>query len=275
MRQNGPRMVADIWTAFSDFYNGKLQNLAGPWDRNYGWDMNKYVAIMSLYVWSLAGRSHVFSSSEPVHLLTHADDLEFVPIVAALSSFHETLVPAGVLSKLQTFPPNTERTVSRQAYSPPYDLEVRNITTWLSEKLTIGGDTYNQSVVGGFSQDSTSFSPAIAHWYREATLLQNSSVGYFSLLPTEMSLQAEVAPNTLSLTYPAGNASSKFTFAVASNPLGGNRNIAGLQDIEGVQVSLVDGSTVNPEPVVSFCGLVGGTCSLIQYVHSFAMIEAV
>ena len=267
MAKNGPRMIEDVWTAFGDFYNARLQNLAGPWDRSYGWDMNKYVAIMSLYIWSIAGREHVFSSSEKPWLLTHADDGEFVPIVSILSSFHNTMVPANVVARLKSFGCN-ERIVQRHAYSPPFDLQVRNITTWLSEKITIGGDSYNQTVVGGFSKDSNSFSPAIAHWYRSATKLQNSSVGYFSLHPSEKSLKASVGAHWLNLTYPAGNASSVFTFAVSSNPLGGTRDVNGLDSIDGVSISIGEGSNIDPTPKVSFCGLMGGDCDPIQYVYT-------
>lgn len=271
MRQNGPRMVADIWTAFGDFYNAKLRNLAGPWDRSYGYDMNRYVAIMSLYIWSLVGRDHVFSGfgSENPWLLTHADDGEFIPLVAVLSQFHRSLVPDSVLGRLKTFSPGSERTVNRQAYTPPFDLEVRNISSWLTPDLQIGGDSYKQTVVGGASQDSTSFSPAVVHWLRAATPQQDASVGYLSLHPSEKSMQARVGANSLSLTYPAGNASSVFTFVVSSNPLGGRRDVNGLADIDGVNITIGAGSTVNPEPTVAFCGLVGGTCSLIQFVLSF------
>lgn len=280
MGQNGARMVSDIWTAFGDFYNARLQNLAGPWDRSYGYDMNRYVAIMSLHIWSLVGRQHVFglggsvassssssSSSEmDPWLLTHADDGEFVPLVAVLSDFHRTLVPADVIHRLTTFPAG-EHSVHRQAYTPPFDLDVRNISAWLSADLTIGADSYNQSVVGGASKDSNSFSPAVVHWHRNATAQQSASVGYLSLHPSQSSMQASVGPYALNLTYPAGNASSSFTFVVASNPLGSSkRDVAGLADIDGVTVSLLAGSTVNPVPEVAFCGLVGGTCSLIQYV---------
>lgn len=200
-------------------------------------------------------------------LLTLADDGEFIPIVASFSEFHRTLVPKAVLSQLTTFASNESRTVHRQAYTPPFDYEVRNITTWLTPDLQIGGDSYNQTVVGGASQHSTSFSPAVVHWHRDATTLQDTSVGYLSLHPSEKSMQASVVANSLNLTYPAGNASSIFTFVVSSNPLGSShRDVYGLANIDGINITVGAGSTVNPEPVVAFCGLVGGTCSLI---HNF------
>jgi hypothetical protein len=59
-----------------------------------------------------------------------------------------------------------------------------------------------------------------------------------------------------------GNASSTFTFALASNPLGKKRDITTLGDVDGIDIK-VDG-TVDPAPVISFCGLVGGDCEPIQ-----------
>lgn len=255
-------MVSSIWEAIGQFYHAGLQNLAGPWDRSYGYDMNRYVAITSLYVWAFVGREHVFSSAEDPWLRTHADDGEFIPVVAALADFHRTLVPDEVVNALRIFP--GEHTVARQVYSPPFDLQVRNISAWLSEHLTIGADSFNQTVVGGASEDSTSFSPAVVQWQRASTAQQGPSVGYLSLHPSESSLQAEVGPGRLDLTYPAGNASSIFTFVAASNPLGSTRDMTSLADMDGVNVTVLADSTVEPVPEISFCGLVGGTCSIIQ-----------
>jgi hypothetical protein len=65
------------------------------------------------------------------------------------------------------------------------------------------------------------------------------------------------------LTYPLGNSSSTFTFVLASNPLGSKRDIFGFEDVDGLNIEVV-GGTVNPVPEISFCGLVGGTCDIIQ-----------
>ncbi|PWY81638.1 hypothetical protein BO94DRAFT_469951 [Aspergillus sclerotioniger CBS 115572] len=254
--QNAARVIREIWNYESLLWNANLRNFAGPWDRSYGYDMNKYVAIMSTWVWSLVGKGTVFHETSPIWTMTHADDFEISPLIAILSEFHKTLIPESTLSRLTSF--RGEHTYSGHAYAPPADLEPRNITTWLSANLTIGTDSFNQSVVGGYSEDSTSFSPSVIQWLRP-----DGSVGYFNLYPTETALQAEVAPYALNLTYPLGNASSTFTFVLASNPLGGKRDISGFDDVDGLQIEVVGGS-VDPVPAISFCGLVGGACDIIH-----------
>lgn len=75
-------------------------------------------------------------------------------------------------------------------------------------------------------------------------------------------MQADVCPYALNLTYPEGNETSVFTFALSSNPLGAKRDIYTLDAIDGLKIEV--GGSVNPEPVVSFCGIVGGTCLIVQ-----------
>jgi hypothetical protein len=110
--------------------------------------------------------------------------------------------------------------------------------------------------------DSTSFSPSVVQWVRPG-----GSIGYFNLYPTQTALKASISPYKLNLEYPLGNSSSTFTFILAANPLGGARDIAGFDDVEGLTIT-VSGGSVNPIPEISFCGLVGGSCNIIQYVGS-------
>jgi hypothetical protein len=253
---NAARVIQQIWEYESSLWNANMRNFAGPWDRSYGYDMNKYVAIMSEWIWTLIGKDSVWKQRNPIYTMTHADDFEYAPLIAVLSEFHATLVPEAIISKLTTFP--GEHTYTGQAYAPPADYEPRNISTWLSANLTIGTDSFNQSVVGGYSEDSTSFSPSVVQWLRP-----DGSVGYFNLYPTETALKASVAPYELNLTYPLGNSSNAFTFVLASNPLGAGRDINGFDDIDGLKITVAGGS-INPVPQISFCGLVGGSCSIIQ-----------
>ncbi|KAI2794261.1 hypothetical protein POX_a00853 [Penicillium oxalicum] len=250
------RLVQDIWETESQLWNPNMRNLAGPWDRSYGYDMNRYVAIMSLWVWSLVGKEHAWRSKTPIWTMAHADDFEISPLVAILSGFQRTLLPETVLKRLTAF--TGERTYTGHAFAPPADYEPRNISTWISANLTIGTASFNQSVLGGYSKDSSSFSPSVVQWTRPA-----GSIGYFNLYPTETALRAEVSPYALNLTYPNGNDTSRFTFALAVNPLGGKRDVSGLEDVDGLKIDVVGGS-VNPVPEISFCGLVGGTCNVIQ-----------
>ncbi|KAI1847786.1 hypothetical protein JX265_009214 [Neoarthrinium moseri] len=254
MGQNGKRMIQQIWETAGEMYNANMKNLAPPWDRAYGYDMNQYMAIFSLQIWSLVGKKHAPVASRP-WAMTHADDFEYAPLIAILSPFHDSLVPKEAVSKLLTFP--GEHTFKTSAFSPPADYFPRNITTWLSDNLTIGAESFNEAGVGGPRLDSSQWTPAAVQWLR-----CDGSVGYMFLYQKQTALDVDVAANTLSLSYPRGNSSSVFSLMVKPNPRGGKRDMASLDDIEGVKIE-VSGS-VDPVPEISFCGLYGGTCDIIH-----------
>lgn len=257
MGANGARMIAEIWTSVGEMYNANLRNVAGPWDRTYGFDMNLYIGIMNAYVWSLVGAERapgintVSHGSTPAWATTHADDFQIAPVLAAILPFHHTLVPEGVVEKLLAFP--GEHTYTTAAYAPPYDLARRNVTTWLGENLTIGAESFDQSVVGGFSINQQQWAPAVAQWLRS-----DGTVGWLSYWATEEAMQVEVSPYRLSLAYPKGNESSVFTFIVASNPLGQTRDVLDWDDVMGLNVNV--SGTVELQHQVAFCGLMGGAC---------------
>jgi hypothetical protein len=256
MGQNGPRMIRDIWATAASLYNANLRNLAAPWDRAYGYDTNEYVAIFSLFLWSLVGKEKAPIRSRP-WAMTHADDYEIAPLIAVIAPFHLSLLSNETVSQFFTF--SGEHTVQRSTYAPPRDAVLRNITSWLSANLTIGAESFDQNAIGGYALDPTQWSPAAAQWSRP----RDGSVGFLTWRATESALAAEVYPGVLNLTYPRGNSSSVFTFMVPANPLGGKRDITGFADIEGANIQL-SGGTVDSTPIISFCGLVGGTCSVIQ-----------
>jgi hypothetical protein len=56
MGQHGPEMIRRTWTSLGELYNANLKNVAGPWDRSYGFDMNRYLSILALQMWTLVGK---------------------------------------------------------------------------------------------------------------------------------------------------------------------------------------------------------------------------
>jgi hypothetical protein len=89
-------------------------------------------------------------------------DYAWAPLFAALAKSHEKLIPKKTVAKLSKF--QGERTFTASAEYPPFDLEPRNITTWLSKNLTIGAESYNETVIGGPARSPTSFNPAVIQW---------------------------------------------------------------------------------------------------------------
>lgn len=58
LAKRAPQMISETWKTFSQMWNARLANVAGPWDRGYGFDMNRYVSMMGLWLWALAGREN-------------------------------------------------------------------------------------------------------------------------------------------------------------------------------------------------------------------------
>ncbi|KIW14255.1 hypothetical protein PV08_07037 [Exophiala spinifera] len=251
MKQNGARMIKDTWLSLAETYHPAMKNLAGPWDRSYGYDMNQYFSLLALYLWTLLGKENapVYDKSWS---MAHADDLEYAPLMAILASHHDALVPTEVIEHLTTF--RGEHTYVTSAYAPPGDAVPRNITSWVSDNLTIGAMSFLDAP--GVMDHSQQWNAAVVQWLRF-----DNSVGFFTLAAGDQhAMDVEVGPNFLNLTYPHGNSTSTFEFILATNPWGATRDIPSLDNVSGVDIQVIGGS-VNATPVVSFCGLAGGACS--------------
>jgi hypothetical protein len=82
MAQHGPSMVKHTWSvvkdsprtgtrdillifslvscrnAVSELWHPTMKNMAGPWDRAYGYDMQRYLSLMALWFWVLIGKEN-------------------------------------------------------------------------------------------------------------------------------------------------------------------------------------------------------------------------
>jgi hypothetical protein len=94
--------------------------------------------------------------------MSHSADYAFAPSFAVLASFHRTLVPDGVIDGLTKF--SGEHTFTASTYYPPIDTVPRNITSWLSEKLTIGAESFDETGLGGPALSQEAFNPAVIQW---------------------------------------------------------------------------------------------------------------
>ncbi len=56
MKQDGARIVQYTWEAVAELWQPQLQNVAGPWDRSYGFDMNRYLSLLALHLWNVIGK---------------------------------------------------------------------------------------------------------------------------------------------------------------------------------------------------------------------------
>ncbi|KAF4629873.1 hypothetical protein G7Y89_g8265 [Cudoniella acicularis] len=251
MGQKAPSMIAYTWEAVSNLWHPEMKNVAGPWDRSYGFDMNKYLSLLALHLWNIIGKEKSSIIDRPA-IMSHNADFAYGPLFAILAEFHSTLVPEDVVAALNDF--KGEHTFTSSTFSPPFDLYPRNITAWLSTNISIGAETFNETVVGGPATNQDTFNPALIQWNT------GNGIGWMTLYATEKHVIAEAAPGTLNLTYPDGNSASIFTLLLS--PFAKKKTISSLADIRGLNLTV--SGTVNETYSLAYAGGYGGVDSTIN-----------
>lgn len=54
--KNAAGVIQQIWDYESLLWNANMRNFTRPWERSYDYDMNKYVGIMPMWMWTLIGK---------------------------------------------------------------------------------------------------------------------------------------------------------------------------------------------------------------------------
>lgn len=94
--------------------------------------------------------------------MSHSADWAFGPLIAIVSDFANTLIPKTAVDAFSSF--IGEHTFNSSCYSPPYDTYPRNITAWLAPNISIGAETFSESVIGGPAENVDTFNPAVIQW---------------------------------------------------------------------------------------------------------------
>lgn len=208
-------------------------------------------------------------------MMSHSADFAISPLIAILSNYHNALVPPAVVEALRRFP--GEHFVNTSAYSIPYDSYPRRITAWLSDGISIGAESFNESVVGGPAINPTQFNPAVIQWDTGAgvgfitvrvfpfykllhhsftlllddnlsTLTDHIIINALQLHATEKAIDAVAGPGYLNITYPYGTSASQFQLLVST--FANKADVSGWEDVQGLKV--IPSGTVDPNMRVAY-----------------------
>ena len=190
LKQRGPDMVASVMETVSQLWHADMKNLAGPWDRTYSFDMNNVLCILALFLDPIVGRNQSSLRQNP-QIMTKQTDWGWAPLIGVHSDFFRSLLPAGVEDDLKCF--KGEHTWTGQAYYPPFDLEARNITTWMGQNMTIGAESYRCKSVNGPPDNQLQYHPAVAQWLYDG--VTGPTVGWLSVCPLKSTTIRVLTPD--------------------------------------------------------------------------------
>ncbi|CAP99626.1 hypothetical protein NUH16_001950 [Penicillium rubens] len=233
LKTYGPEMLEYSWNELAELYNANLKNVAGPWDRSYGYDMKQYASLTGAVIWGVIGREHAPVPQQELGMF-HQDDFAFYPLFALSMPEMVNSLPPKAKANLLEFP--GEHMYTSQAYSPPFDVYPRNITAWMSKDVTIGAETVAETVVGGPAINPSQFNPAVIQW-----AIDDHKIGCISHWVTESSIHAVAAPRSLNISYP--NATSahgpvSFNFLFSGLTVNNGFNVTGLEGLPGLNLKI-------------------------------------
>ena len=161
IRQLGSEIETALWSDIAAFYHPDLRNIAGPYDRSYGMDMETYVALVGVWM-----RMLLPAERAPLPVMDaqtdHLADLWFAPMFTALGA----KPPDSALAEMRSL--FSEHAVRRQI------TDDRMATAWIGRNVILGGQ------VTGLTKDApadTQFHAATAQWRTP-----EGSIGWFYVL---------------------------------------------------------------------------------------------
>jgi len=179
MRVLGAELEAALWRDTAAFYHAGMRNLCGPFDRSYGMDMRKYVALVGL--WMRMGLDEDTAPFPPLDgPKDHVHDFFCAPCYVLLG----VEIPADALAEFRKFSGErlVERTLPRN----------RRASAWLAENVMLGAESagLSRSIADAKSQ----YHPATIHWKTPA-----GSIGWMRLVRAPR-VDARAEKNRLTIT---------------------------------------------------------------------------
>ncbi len=178
LRGPGAEMEALLWTDIARYYHAGLRNIAGPYDRSYGMDMRRYVAVVSEWIWMVTGKE-LAPFPDLAGPFAHAHDFLFAPAAAILGA----QVPAEARAHFLAF--QGEQQVERVISDSPR----RVATAWIGRDIIIGAEH-----TSGSKRGYLQFHPATMHWR-----IGSEDVGWMRLVHSEP-VDARASANRLDIS---------------------------------------------------------------------------
>ncbi|UUN30030.1 hypothetical protein [Streptomyces sp. FIT100] len=155
LRGLGAVMERRLWEEIAARYHPDLRNIAGPYDRTYGMDLQRYVSLLGLWIQLATRGAQAPLPAGGPGAADHAHDWCFAPCFALLAS----TPPADVTARLTAF--SGRRHVATTVTTAPR----RVATSWIGERHLIGA----QDAGGSHDEWDDQSCPVAVHWRAPGT----------------------------------------------------------------------------------------------------------
>ncbi|KZV70557.1 hypothetical protein PENSPDRAFT_607210 [Peniophora sp. CONT] len=206
LKEYGSYMLNYTMLDLADFYHADLRNLAGPWDRTYGFDMTRYHSILGQLISSLLPAEKIAVPS-PVLAGKHMNDAVcFGTLMPLIADTVQSIVPQDVLNQFVNFTGERDVVFRQVRTNTEDETAVRNVTVWLGPNVTIGGMSLDEP-----SPRQSSNVPGVIQWLLPQTLYTNGKfssstppkVGYIAISPPPAgTINATASEGALTISLP-------------------------------------------------------------------------
>lgn len=205
----------------ADHYNPTLGNLVGPYDRANARDVTQHGSVFGVVLWGLLGYDKAAVPNRQEADLGY-DASGGCSIALVIETIKENMNPATLEQFVTPLNNTTDRFLHKTIRDDLETNVTRTATSWMSEKLMIGGMELEKSaVVGG------QFVPAIVHWASVFEHKPYPYISFFSFYPSATAIDAVAGKNTLSISYPNATQAGADSFQYMISGLPPAWNLAG------------------------------------------------
>lgn len=152
LRSWGAELEDGLWRTVADRYHAGLGNVAGPFTRAYGLDLERYVGKVGLLIAGAAGLDAAPLPDLDADVIAHGHDLQSLPALVLAPP----VVGDDVVADLRSF--RGERTVRQVITEWPTR---REATAWLGDDVMIGAEDGDSDWMGWYQ-----FVAGTVHWRR-------------------------------------------------------------------------------------------------------------
>ena len=211
----GAEMETALWQQTSRYYHPGLRNICGPFDRAYGMDMPRYVAMIGIWI-RLAVEPGVAPCPSLTTEFDHAHDFCAAPLVALLG----VEIPAEALRHFQEF--HEDRSIHQIIESQPAP---RIATAFLQADRMWGAES-------GHGGSGGQFHAVTAHWRQP-----NGTTGWLRLLnPDGTTVDAVADAKGIRVTARSGASPRSLTWQFFSSPAAGLHLIGNEWHLPGMRI---------------------------------------